>query len=774
MMLITAVLVPLGGMALANHGGACLDLSPESASNPQNATHVVAATLRTPAGQSCGSAQTAVDPSSGAVTIFFEITGANDPDAGNSLTTPDKTCTIQPGETSCAVSYAGPNLGTDTIRGWVEETGGVADADEQEGAAEGTTPGRLAEADATDVVTKTWVNPATSSDLDCAPETATNPAGTSHTVGCTVRDPDGVVVSGARVDIEATGANDPDGANSLTTPDFTCTTVADGTCTFTHGTGTSASGTTTYRAWVDADNSNATVEADQTEGNSSSSAPGSVPEGDNTDVVTKTWTPGPAVGLDCDDMTGPDTEHESNPGAGPSDPASAEVYTCTVVDAAGNPASGSFTVLGEDETATHDPDNPDSNSTSTPDYQCATTAGTCQITVTQSENELGATNICFWVGTTGAGATLCASEAIGESQAAGGADTGNDFADKVEVTWEVPTGRTIACAPATGTTATGLNYNVTCTVRDRFGRTLSGQGVVFTTSGPGTLTTATTVVTNQFGQATVTATSLDPGVQTITGTLQTDLTGAEPGDVDDCDRVANDPAGSPAGVCSSSVTHTWTQAAVATVTLTPDEMTTRVGGRQTYTFQARDANGVPVAGVPVSWTMVGTGAFVSTDAETNANGTARAVATSDQPGDTTILASVPGCSGTCSDFSRQHWGPIKCTIFGSDGRDTLRGTRGPDTICGFGNSDTILGRGGRDVILGGGDGDTIRGGAGTDSLKGGSGNDQISGGKASDFLYGGPGNDVLNGNEGIDGCRPGPGRDVEKNCEGSIVGRQRT
>jgi hypothetical protein len=1057
MVLITALVVPLGGLALANHGSACLDVSPETDTNTQNTTQILTATLRTAAGGACTSAQTAVDPPQGAVTVNFEITGVNDPDAGSSLTSPDRTCTIQPNATSCTVSYVGANAGTDTIRGWVEETGAVADADEQEGQVEGTTPGRLAESDATDVVTSTWVSAATASQLDCSPETASIAAGGSHTIGCTVRDSGGALVGGARVDVEATGANDPDAGSTLTTPDFTCTTSGAGTCTFVHSNNTDGSGTTTYRAWVDADNSNSTVEADQTEGQDAATTPGTVAEVDNTDVVTATWTPGAPTGLDCDDANPTDTETETNPGTGLGDPASSEVYTCRITDANNNTVPGSFTVFGEAETAVNDPDNPDSNSHASPDYQCTTSGGTCQITVVQGEGELGTQNICFWSGLASDGAGLCGSENVGESQSGNAADTGNDFADKVELTWvqvssavrldcvpetdsdpvgtthtitctardaanalvngvpidvevtgvndpdngntpltpdftcttagqgtcnivdssanntaglttyrawidrdgtnstveadltegrdevvtpgadaevddtdvvtkswfgaptavtmaptsdtagvgacnpftilvsdaaaqgvenltvdveqvhalatdnvannepqvsfctptvganpsavttsagdriespdnlgtaggetavrtdstgrvtigvavapangatgvgnvtvtafyettddddpaaplqatatktwEIPTGRTIVCSPATGSTATGLNYNVTCTVRDRDGVLISGQNVVFTTSGPGTLTTSTTVATNQFGQATVTATSLDPGVQTITGTLQTDLLGAEPGEVDDCDRAANDPTGSPAGVCSSSVTHTWTQAAVATVTLTPEEMTTRVGGEQTYTFQARDANGVPVAGLPVAWTMVGTGGFESTEAETNANGTALAVATSNQPGNATILASVAGCGSTCFDTATQHWGPAGCDIFGTRRSDTLRGTNGGETICGFGGGDRIIGRGGTDIVLAGDGDDDIVGGDGSDSLKGGRGDDDISGGKNSDLLYGGPGNDNLNGGNGVDGCRPGPGRDVERNCEGGIIGRQQT
>jgi protocatechuate 3,4-dioxygenase beta subunit len=1052
--LIAALMVPMAGVAQANHpAGSCLDLSPETDSNPLNTSHVLTATLRIAAGATCGAAQTAIDPDQGAVTIHFERTGVNDGD-GNTLASPEMTCTIQPNATNCTVSYIGTTAGADTIRAWVDEADGVGDADEQEGQAEATAPGRIGEADTTDVVTKTWAAPVTASRLDCAPETANVAAGGSHTVGCTATDSNGDPMNGARIDVEATGANDPDGANTPASPDFTCTTGTNGSCTFTHSTGTGGSGTTTYRAWIDLDNSNTTTEADLTEGNDGGASPGGTPEPDTTDVVTATWTSGPAVSLDCDDSTGPDTEIEALPGTGSGDPTSSEVYTCVVRDAGGNPATGAFTVLGEVETAVNDPDNPDSNTPASPDYQCTTVNGTCQITVTQAENELGTTTICFFIGD---GGTLCAAETTNENQVANGSDTGNDFADQVELTWSsvttasrldcapetdsnpigtshtitctarnssdavingalidveatgtndpdagnsptspdftcttagsgtcnivdstgnttsglttyrawidrdgsnatveadateardeaatpgakvetddtdvvtkswtgaptsvtiaptsdtagigacnpftilvsdagaqpvpdvlvdveqvhqlatdnvanneptvsfctptvgtnpsaitagtgdrvenpdnlgtaggetavrtnasglvtigvavapangasgagnvavtafvettddddpsgttqvtatktwvVPTARTISCAPATGSTATGLNYNVTCTVRDQFNQTISGVPVVFSSSGPGTLTAPTTVNTNQFGQATVTATSLDPGVQTITGTLQMDLLGAEPGEVDECDKAANNPAGSSAGVCASSVTHTWTQAAVASAVLSPNEVTTRVGGESTFTFQVRDANNVPVAGVPVSWSLAGVGRFVSMDAETDANGIARAVLTSDRPGNTGLGAGAPGCDVQCVDGSSQHWGPSNCSIFGTNGGDTLRGTRGPDTICGFGGNDRIIGRSGNDVVFGGGGNDTLKGGEGLDSLKGGGGNDDIFGGSGGDLLYGGSGNDLLNGNDGTDGCRPGSGRDIERNCEGSIVGRQRT
>ena len=44
--LITALMIPMSGVAQANHpAGSCLDLSPEGESNALNTSHVITATL---------------------------------------------------------------------------------------------------------------------------------------------------------------------------------------------------------------------------------------------------------------------------------------------------------------------------------------------------------------------------------------------------------------------------------------------------------------------------------------------------------------------------------------------------------------------------------------------------------------------------------------------------------------------------------------------------------------------------------------------------------
>ncbi|HEY7875721.1 MAG TPA: Ig-like domain-containing protein [Actinomycetota bacterium] len=1082
---LVVLLLPLATPAVANHPNACLDVTPETSSGATGTTHTLTATLRTLTGSPAGSGctQGPINATNGPVAIDFEITGPNDPDGGDSPGSPDRTCTIAAGTSSCTVSYPGNATGTDTIRAWIDHDGsnGTIEADAAEtrcanaqGDEGGCTPanaGAIGEPDITDVVQRTWTSGLAATRLDCTPETASTRLGDGHVVTCTARDANGNPVAGVEINAEATGDNDPhnDGPDALTSPDFACTTNAAGTCTFNHG-GATVTGTTTYRAWIDADKNDATVEADTTEGRDSTANPGATAEPDATDVVTNDWTGTPAT-LDCDDATGPDTERETNPATGAADPTSRETYACTVRDEQGRTILTVVTVRGEVMNGVNDPDAADGASLDSPDYTCQTSAGACTITVPQAEGETGTATICFWVGTTSEGQALCAAEATGESQAANGSDTGNDLADQTELTWArattavrldctpeivsnglntsnaitctarnssdavvsganidveatgandpdngnspgspdftcttnasgtctfthsggttpgsttyrawidvdgsnatveadatearnegttpgavaepdltdvvlkswlgppakvaispaadtasvgtcnaftitvtdaadqplgnvtldveqvhalatnttandepavsfctpsggpnvstvdtargdrvenpdnvgtaggetavvtdaagrvtigvtvqgannapgtgtvsltawhetsdnddpdtsearatatktwiVPQGRTIACSQAVATHPTGANHVVTCTVRDRFGELIAGENVTFTTSGPGTLASPAEQTTNAGGVVSASFTSLDPGVQTITATITDDLQGAEPGEVDECDRAANDPTGAPAGVCASSLTHTWTQATPFKVELTPDESESRPGTQQTYTITVTDASGAPIAGIHLGATLGGQGSLLTDGAGlvTDAEGHAQATIRSDVPGNTELGIGYTGtCAsgGDCFDTSIHHWGPAACDIFGTNGSDVLQGTAGSEVICGFGGRDQLIGNGGSDVLIGGNGVDSLKGGTGNDTVRGGGGRDVANGGGGSDLVSGGPGSDRIdgdagddelvggsgrdriNGGRGFDVCRGGTGRDRERNCE---------
>ena len=60
-----------------------------------------------------------------------------------------------------------------------------------------------------------------------------------------------------------------------------------------------------------------------------------------------------------------------------------------------------------------------------------------------------------------------------------------------------------------------------------------------------------------------------------------------------------------------------------------------------------------------------------------------------------------------------------CTLFGTPGRDILRGTRKNDGLCGLGGNDVLLGLGGDDRLYGGDGNDLLNGGYGNDLLNGG-------------------------------------------------------
>ncbi len=479
-------MLPYAEPAFANHPpGACLDVEPETTTRTAGDPNpvVLTATLRPITAGVCGPGT--VTAGATPVEISFELTGPNDPDASNSPATPDLSCFVQATTgTSCTVQYVGNNIaGTDTIRGWIDhdglnpnQPGGAVEADTIEGrdeaAAPGTgciiapTPEPAPEPDCTDVVATTW-NPGPAARLDCTPETDTNPIGTAHEITCTVTDSLNNPITGANVDAEATGANDPDAGDFQTPPDFSCgPTNASGQCMFTHpAAGTGAGGTTTYRAWIDIDNDNTTPEADPTEGQDSVATPGTAAEPDNTDVVAKTWS----ATLDCDDAEGPDTERQTNPGSSGAN--SNEVYTCTVASGAGTP--GAVIVKGEVESGVNDPDPVDGASHGSPDYQCTTSGGTCTITVTQNENLLGTANICFWVGTEADGVSLCAAEPTDEAEA-------NDLADRVEKTWiaGTPAAATrLDCAPETSTNPPGSSHTITCTVTNASGSPVAGAEV---------------------------------------------------------------------------------------------------------------------------------------------------------------------------------------------------------------------------------------------------------------------------------------------------------
>jgi hypothetical protein len=404
--------------------------------------------------------------------------------------------------------------------------------------------------------------------LQVEPETEDNPIGTTHTLTATLSSAADVTSGAIEVDFEINGPGDTDGGNTPTSPDAECTVaVGSATCTVTYT--SSVTGTGTISAWIDHDGTDATVEADPTEGadagNPSSGepsggtdVPGGTAEPDLTDVVTKTWvTALPATTtLDCDDASGNDTETNPVTGAG-----SRETYTCTVIDTAPNPdapVSGARIDV-ENLNGANDPDN--SAAAGTPDFNDACTTGgngRCTVTIAATESQAGAADICFWIDedVDNVFNPAGAENDGGDCEEAVDATESDDKTDTVIKTWGSLEARNVDARPEEATNAPGTVHRVTAVVTDREGDPVQGVIVTFTESGVGTFVgggSTVTATTDDNGRATAETTTqtTETGTQTITASLPT--TGA----VDECERAAGDPAGAPKGNCSDQVTKTW-------------------------------------------------------------------------------------------------------------------------------------------------------------------------------------------------------------------------
>jgi hypothetical protein len=273
-------------------------------------------------------------------------------------------------------------------------------------------------------------------------------------------------------------------------------------------------------------------------------------------------------------------------------------------------------------------------------------------------------------------------------------------------TWVAAEARTIDCDPETASVQLGTTATVSCLVEDRFGDPLAGQAVVFTSTGPGRLSSATRALTDATGRVTVSASSFQAGTQQILSTLESDLLGLEPAEVDQCDRLAGDPSGAPEGDCSDTVTVSWT---------------------------------LPTSGTPVPAVCRTTpGAFIGTDGND-------------------LIVGTSGNDVICGRGGNDR-------LVGRDGSDRLLGGAGGDTLLGGEGSDRLAGGADPDTLSGGDGADLLSGGGGGDFLKGKDGPDTMRGNAGGDLLRGGRGNDRMNGGAGDDHCAGGPGRNRQRSC----------
>ena len=640
-MSIVALAVPLTQVAQATHGACVLDVRPENDTNAVGTNHTLTAVLLE-AGGGTGDTSTAFcdDPRANATNVDFEIdcitgdegayagTGVNaetEPDADTTCqqdgagtgddirTTPDMTCTIPANNAggnaslqaqSCQVTYTRSTEGTDHIAGWVDEdnNNNTDDSDQTEAV------GDNADADATDNVVKEWVGQA-NQNIDCNPETDTNPTGTQHTVTCEARSATGgggTALEGVDIDYQVTGAN-PTG------PQHGCTTGANGTCSFTY-TGNNA-GNDVIQAFVNQD-------GNHTNNDCGAEATADAEDDDFCDQVEKTWQARTATFLDVEPET------DTNPNG------STHTLTATFTDQFGDPIELSEGQLVDFEIIS----GPNANLTpGFRDFECPsnnpTQGGTCTASYTDNAafDQNNATDtICAWISTDGdddqydpngsaADGGDCDVETPNETEQ--GVDPnnqniagqeGNDQTDTVLKTWTAPVQQPatqVNAEPETDTNPVGTQHTIGV-----FAGGANNQG---TTATPirADILPGSPNASQQTAQAEINCVvdnTAGPGITFPQGQAQTHectYTGANAGT--DTIRVFADSNGNnifDQGEPFDDVTKTWSGAAFA-LTLSPDSDQATAGTCNEFTVRVTDQQGNPVVGqiVDVQQTLQGAG-----------------------------------------------------------------------------------------------------------------------------------------------------------------------
>jgi Ca2+-binding RTX toxin-like protein len=673
--------------------------------------------------------------------------------------------------------------------------------------------------------------------LEGTAETARVEVGDTQLLTAVLSAPADVSSGTINIDFENLDGTNDDDAVSYETPDLTCSIPAGAdNCSVSYS-GTTA-GVDLWAVWIDHDGLDSTNEADQKEGRDEADDPGDGGPGpcstrktepDCTDVVRVNWVSGGGAALDCDDRGVPDTEREVLPSGGGA--ASNEAYDCLVTDDLGNPTNDGdpvtpgvqpIAISAEIENGINDPDAQDGASYDTPDYTCTagepegTDTGSCTINVTQNENESGSAAPCFWVGDAAAGASLCSDETTGENQAADGSDTGNDLADRAEVTWAVRAAAGLDVETEEDAQPVGGETSATAYVYDQFGEPFTGGTVVSfeylkgspsDSDGNTPTTPDASCTTSDSSQCVLTySQGTTPGQDLICGWIGDDPTvvgsnnsgtcrSESLADADDAAGEADSPA--PGGDAIDVFRRAWQKPTTATeLECSPETATHASGTGALVRCLATDALGAPVSDAEVDIELTGSndpdvGYFPTTpelSCITDVQGVCEVLhgpggyGKTVEAGDTTYRAwidldnrnqsteadetegldesTVPGAGAEpdITDVFSKTWTDSagRCTVVGTNADDRLVGTSGRDVICGFGGDDNISGLGGNDLILAGKGSDRIAGGDGKDSVEAGGGNDTA---------FGGAGHDRIDGGDGRDKCRGGPGNDKVTRCE---------
>ena len=644
--LIGAVLMILGslsGPARADHptdAAQVVVVSGGNASNPIRTSHTF--TLRVQRADGSGINGAAVSA---------EIESGPNSDFANNGSVRDFVCTTSgsgPSAGQCTISYTdarGP--GTDLIRFFLDHNGNRR-----------FNPGEL-----NTTSTKTWTGTGVTT-LFITPKTDSAEVGTCNSFTAQLLDATGAPLSGRRIHVRQVHASSPatvtfcpatEGPNrtsvttvaSTGTHDKTGTTNAntDAGGRVSFGIGATLPGNVSVRVWLDTTANNV------------------FNNGEPTDTASKTWT----------SLADTVTSLTVSPLSDTNSAGTQHQVTVTARNAQGAAVPGvpvrMRIVSGPN--ATHP-----TLGRAEGDVWCTTgTNGVCAGSYTSAVT--GTDSLRFWVNKS-TGATL-------------GPDPGEVQVNATK-TWTAGA-RVIDCTPKSATNPVGTNHEVICQVTDGAGGPVSGIAVTWGRVGVGDFVSQGQT-TNAQGRVSGVIRSDVAGTTTVTASLPTTPA------VDECERAANDPVGTPAGRCSDSVTKTW-QAAPRVV---------QRGACRGFPFGSRQPR------------------------------------PDGRPGMVIV--------GTHGDD----------VLVGTSRNDIICGLRGNDTIRGGRGNDLLRGGPGDDVLLGGRGRDVLRGGRGRDVLRGGPGNDRLFGGADDDRLYGGRGDDRLDGGSGFDTCFGQAGNNIFIGC----------
>ncbi|HVE75950.1 MAG TPA: hypothetical protein VND22_04180 [Actinomycetota bacterium] len=472
--------------AEANHGTRVLEVSPETdeltagddnvlyarvydGSNPDtdipNPTDTVTAPIHNPFPADAG--QT--------ITVDFEVTqGPGNRDGNSDYRSPDASCAISPGSSTCDVTLESlGGGGTDIIRAWIDEDNNNAtfEGDPTEGRYSGPTdcqfspatdttpptpiaeadpevpptlscpptaipvPGRDAEADSTDVVSVSWSRTPVPTTLDCrfsegedgvAPATGSN---TAISFICRLIDDEGQGMSGQQIDAENMGGVN-DGDNAAANPadrNPFCTTGDGGSCEGTFTASEGQAGTADICFWHDSDAGgpdNGFSATDPADGGLCDEET-LVDETGTTDKERATWQTRLFTTLDAEPELMGRTAGTTH------------TVTITAFDQFSEPFRGLSEVFVEFFQGS--PNDPDGNSPNTADRSCDMVnqpdgnGTTCTVTYV-SDGEAGTDLMCAWVPT--ATPTMAGTSPTGTCSGEGRpSETVRSELDVVQVSW---------------------------------------------------------------------------------------------------------------------------------------------------------------------------------------------------------------------------------------------------------------------------------------------------------------------------------------------------